>query len=217
MHPAPPLPWQRSRRSASARQRSWILVISDLGDAMAPSLGDDITLTFDANLVGLVSAAFGDPVLGDQLDLSGLGTVSDVVLGPGSVNLFELFSIQRLFNLPRAGAFVFAQLTLIGKSPGTSSLGVVVTALSDADGSPLPANPTGGSLDVIAAPVPPATLIYLRLALPYSRYGDTVALDATVCEEISAAVSGWRTHRMRSGVSNGHPRRSSGSTTPWPS
>ena len=98
------------------------LLISDVGDAMAPSLGAyDITITFDASLLGFASAAFGDPVLGNQLDLTGLGSLHGDDPGLGNVNLFEVsLNPPDLLNSTQAGAFVLARLTLIGLSEGTS-------------------------------------------------------------------------------------------------
>ena len=138
------------------------LVVDDLGaTAMAPSVGAyDITISFDANLLGFVGVAFGDPVLGNQLDLSGLGSIHGDDPGVGGVDVFEVsLDLPGVLNSQQAAAFVLARLTLIGLSEGTSALGVVVNALSDADGLALPAVATSGSIDVVAVPEP-AVLIY---------------------------------------------------------
>ena len=68
------------------------LVVDDLGAAaMAPSVGAyDITISFDANLLGFVGVAFGDPVLGNQLDLSGLGSIHGDDPGVSGVDVFEV-------------------------------------------------------------------------------------------------------------------------------
>lgn len=154
------------------------LLISDLGDGLPPSLGAyDLTVTFDAGLLQFVSGTFGDPVLGNQLDLAGFGSVSALTPGLGSIDLFELsLDPASLLDSTQAGTFVLAQLTLVGISEGTSPLGIIINALSDADGSPLAAVATGGSLGVISAPGPvpePATLIYFgtgAAALTILRY-----------------------------------------------
>jgi hypothetical protein len=140
------------------------LLISDVGDGVAPSVGAyDITITFDASLLGFMGAAFGDPVLGDQLDLAGFGSITDIDSAvAGSVNLAEVsLDSASTLNSLQAGAFIAVRLTLVGISEGTSSLGIVVNGLGDADGASLAAVSTDKSLVVGAVPVPePATLIY---------------------------------------------------------
>ncbi len=167
------------------------LLISDVGDAMAPSLGAyDITITFDASLLGFASAAFGDPVLGNQLDLTGLGSLHGDDPGLGNVNLFEVsLDPPDLLNSTQAGAFVLARLTLIGLSEGTSSLGVLVNTAGNAEGGSLTAVSTDGSLDVVAAPVPElATLIYFsQLPLQHWRCGDSVVIG-TLAGRLSVLI-----------------------------
>ena len=69
------------------------VVISGLGDATSPSLGAfDIDIQFDPGRLSFGSALFGDPVLGDQLDVLGLGgnpTFAGIT-SPGVLNLFEV-------------------------------------------------------------------------------------------------------------------------------
>ena len=60
--------------------------VSGLGDGSAPSLrAYDIDLTFDASLFSFNSVSFGDPLLGNQLDLDPLG------IGLGSITGDSLF------------------------------------------------------------------------------------------------------------------------------
>src|SRR5271154_4373648 len=65
------------------------LIISGLGSGTA--LGAfDISVNFNSSLFSFQSARFGDPVLGDQLDLSKLGLNSPTAtLGVGSVDFIE--------------------------------------------------------------------------------------------------------------------------------
>jgi hypothetical protein len=67
------------------------LVISELGSGAAPSLSTfDLGIAFDDSILSFLGFTFGDPIVGDQLDLSGLGSVTDVGPSAGIVNLFEL-------------------------------------------------------------------------------------------------------------------------------
>ena len=74
------------------------LQVSGLGDFTAPSLGTfDVTVTFSPALLDFERVTYGDPALGDQLDLSGLGTLIATTAGVGSVNLFEPRLVKRLY------------------------------------------------------------------------------------------------------------------------
>jgi hypothetical protein len=126
------------------------LVIADLGDGVAPSLSTfDLDLTFDDAILSFTGATFGDPVLGDQLDLTGIGPLNGVTPAAGVVNLFEL-SLDPASDLDdsQAGAFVLATLTFGALSPGLSALGLSTVALGDADGNSLIANVVAGSISV---------------------------------------------------------------------
>ncbi len=58
------------------------LNITGLGDFSPQSLGVfDLDVTFDSSILGFNNAVFGDPVLGDQLDLFGLGSLTNVLAG----------------------------------------------------------------------------------------------------------------------------------------
>jgi hypothetical protein len=120
------------------------LKISGLGDLIAPSLGTfELLVAFDAAVLSFVDAVFGDPILGDQLDVQGLGAVSQVTPGTGTVELFEvsLDTVSDL-NALQAGAFVLATLTFSAVGEGTSAVTVSpgATGLGDADGAPLTAD-----------------------------------------------------------------------------
>jgi len=145
------------------------LVISDLGDGTAPSLGAfDLDISYDSAILAFDSFAFGDPVLGDQLDLWGLGSLIDVDSStPGTVNLFEL-SLDLPFDLEdfQADSFTLATLTFDTLSVGASSLDIFTNSLSDAWGDSLIATTESGNINVASAPVPePATLLLLGSGL----------------------------------------------------
>lgn len=107
------------------------LVISGLGDGVAPSLGTfDLDVGFDSSILSFSGATFGD-----QLDLFGFGGLRDVILGVGSVNLFELsFDLVDDLNDLQLDSFVLATLSFSTLSAGSSSWILTVNALGDADG-----------------------------------------------------------------------------------
>jgi hypothetical protein len=140
------------------------VIISGLGSGAAPSLSTfDLDATFDAGILSFVGFAFGDPVLGDQLDLSGLGSLTGVSGGVGTVNVFELsLDSSADLNALQAGSFTLGTLGFSAVSTGVSAVGLSVNALGDANGDPLAAEILGGLVSVSAAGVPePASLLLL--------------------------------------------------------
>jgi hypothetical protein len=131
------------------------LQISGLGDFTAPSLGTfDVTVTFSPTLLTFDTVTYGDPVLGDQLDLSGVGSLTATTPGVGAVNLFELsFDSASDLNSLQAGAFTLATLTFTGQAVGTSPLAFSSVLLGDAEGNALtPTSVGSGSVTVIPEP-----------------------------------------------------------------
>lgn len=143
------------------------LTISGLEDSASPSLGIfDLDLSFDPTILSLSGVSFGDPVLGDQLDLFGLGSITATTPGSGSVNLFELsFDLPDDLNMLQAGDFTLAMLTFNTLSAGTSSLTLSVNALGDAFGDPLVATLNNGSIAVVNTVPEPGTLLLLASGL----------------------------------------------------
>jgi len=129
---------------------SVMLNISGLVTGSAPSIGTfDLDLGFDAGILGFTGAIFGDPVLGDQLDLSGLGSLSLATPGTGSINLFGLsFDPASELDSLQADSFTLATLTFDAIATGTNPLVLTINSLGDAFGDSLSADISNGSLTI---------------------------------------------------------------------
>jgi hypothetical protein len=131
--------------------------VSELGSGVAPSLSTfDLDISYNPGLLSFNSVSFGDSSLGDQLDVLGVGGVTsydDSV--SGLINLFEL-SLDTASDLDtlQADSFTLATLSFNAIGIGNSPLGVIINSLGDAEGNPLTATITPGSVSVI--PLPPA-------------------------------------------------------------
>jgi hypothetical protein len=144
--------------------------ISGLGFSSAPSLSTfDLDISFDPTIIGFNSISFGDPVLGDQLDLFGFGSLTSFDNSlPGIVNMFELsFDLPSELDAFQADSFTLATLTFDALSAGTSFLGIPFMILGDSFGSPLAASSIAGTATVSpTATVPePGTIVLLVLGL----------------------------------------------------
>jgi hypothetical protein len=124
------------------------LVIADLGDRTAPSLATfDLAVTFNPAILAFSGVTFGDPALGDQLDLFGLGSETAVTPDAGVVNLFELsFDDAAALDTLQAGSFTLATVTFATLGVGPSPLDLTIKALGDARGDPLTAAVRSGTI-----------------------------------------------------------------------
>lgn len=139
------------------------LGISGLGNGAAPSLGTfDLDIGYNSSLLSFTSVSFGDPVLGDQLDLFSLGSfTSSSNTTPGTVNVFELsFDSVADLNTLQAANFTLATFTFSALSGGISPLSISINALGDANGDPLVATTASGSVTVTAVPLPAAAWLF---------------------------------------------------------
>lgn len=131
------------------------IIISGLGDFAPPSLSIfDLDVSFDNSILGFGSVTFGDPMLGDQLDPLGLGSITADTPGVGTVNLFELsFDDPLTLDTLQAGSFTLATLSFDTLGLGTSPLGLTINALGDASGDPLEqVRADSGAVSVVPEP-----------------------------------------------------------------
>ena len=153
------------------------VVISGLGAYDAPSLGAfDFTIGFDPAILALSNVSFGDPFLGDQLDIWGLGgnPMDTLGLSPGAVNMYEIsLDLPAELEMYQADTFVLVSLAFDTLAPGTSDLdllpGLIPPVFGDAWGESLGYTVEPGSITVVqggTAPVPePGTILLLGSGL----------------------------------------------------
>ncbi len=106
------------------------LVISGLGTGTAPSLGTfDLDVDYDSSLLGVSNVLFAD-----QLDLFGLGSITEWTSSIGSVNLSELsLELPSDLNLLQLDSFTLATLSFDTLGVGSSLLSYSNVILGDAD------------------------------------------------------------------------------------
>ena len=138
--------------------------IEGLGAGVAPSVGAfDLDILFDPALLVPTAVAFGDPVLGDQLDFGGFGSFTVATPFPGGLNLFGVsLDPAALLDARQAPAFVLAAITFSARATGASPLDIVVNGLVDSDASDLAVDDVRrSSVDVVVAQVPEPELMLL--------------------------------------------------------
>lgn len=132
------------------------LSISGLADN---ALGTyDFNIQFDPTHLAFAGVAFGDPVLGNQLDVLNLGgnSVAADLLAPGVLNLFES-SLDNAADLQtlQADGFTLAIIRFNVLSSGSSQLDLLINSLADAGGDGLSANTAPLTVNTVAAvPLP---------------------------------------------------------------
>jgi len=137
--------------------------ISGLGDGAPPSLSTfDVEMNFDPAILALNAISYGDPLLGDQLDLLGIGSVTSTTVGSGLVGFSEIsLDSPDILDLFQAGEFTLATATFVAAASGGSLLGLTVNVLGDANGDPLVAAISDGSIAVVPEP---STLLLVGVA-----------------------------------------------------
>ena len=142
------------------------LSISELGSGVAPSLGTfDLDISYDPSILSFGAVTFGDPILGDQLDLFGLGSIAAFDGGTaGVVNVFELsLDLPSDTDLLQASDFILASLVFAGAGVGHSSLHVYSNAIGDSQGEPLNTSFASGGISTSITPVPEPATIWLAV------------------------------------------------------
>ncbi len=146
------------------------LVISGLGDGIAPSLSTfDVDVSFDPGILDFSAVTFS-PLLGDLAFGEAVTSFDGSV--PGVVNLFELSllegdSVTCIFCIPpflddlQPASFILATITFDSLSAGTSTLGIKLNALADAFGEPLTAEASDANITVNGSSVPESTALML--------------------------------------------------------
>jgi hypothetical protein len=142
-------------------------VISGLGSGAAPSLSAfEVDIAFDGDILAFEQVTFGDPALGDQLDLSGFGSLTEAVPGPGVVTLIGI-SVDDPIDLDASQADTFVVATLVFRAVGAGLAPVDISRaiLGDAAGTELPSLMTPpATVEVTGIAVPEPALLWLTLA-----------------------------------------------------
>lgn len=136
------------------------VVISGLIDdpATSPANEDalgafDLRMVYNPFILDFVSLTFGDPLIGDQLDVLGFGfnpqgyTPSHTAAG--YVEFFEV-SLDSVFDLEtlQADSFTLATLSFTGLAAGSTTLNLAIPDLSDARGNVMAATVNSSSVEV---------------------------------------------------------------------
>lgn len=130
-----------------------VAIAIDTGEGSEAVSVFDLDVLFDPTILAPNAVVFGDSVLGDQLDLFGLGSIIDATQGVGVMNLAEL-SLDSPDDLEalQADFFTLATVTFDTLAFGTSTLEISVNALGDAFGNPLRAYVGDGSVGAVPEP-----------------------------------------------------------------
>ncbi len=133
------------------------LEVSELGSGVTPSLSVfDFNISYEPSLLAFDGVSFGDPSLGDQLDVLGFGNITSYDNSvSGLINLFEL-SLDGASDLEtfQADSFTLATMSLYAVGVGDSTLGISANSLGDSAGNPLTYTINTGTVSVV--PLPPS-------------------------------------------------------------
>ncbi len=139
------------------------LQVSGLGAATTPALSAyDLDIHFDTSLLNYTGITFGDPLLGNQLDVFNLGSNSTAaeLTSIGIVNLFELsLDTPADLNAWQADTFILATLRFDILNHGSSALTLNVNVFDDADAMAL--SPAVQSGTITTVPLPSAVWLWL--------------------------------------------------------
>jgi hypothetical protein len=148
--------------------------ISDLGNFQSPSLsGFDLEVSFEPSVLMFDNIAFGDPTLGDLVNLAHTPGLTSVIPGLGTVNFAEVsLDSPAALNAAQPSSFILARLNFIALTARQNSLiNLSVIDLADEDTNPLMLSgiPQGAAVMVSAnsvkTPEPNCSLVGLGLTL----------------------------------------------------
>ena len=139
------------------------VAVSGLGHHAAPSLGAfEVTIDFDPSVLSFMTVLYGDPVLGNQLNLAGYGSPQFTTPGPASVSFTEI-SLDSIANLNalQPGAFTLLTAQFMAIGTGATNLSLSSFRLGDAFGDRTAASTTAAVLrvDPLSTPEPSALLL----------------------------------------------------------
>lgn len=149
------------------------LFIRDLGDTTLPSVSTfDFNLGFDSTVLDFAGLTFGDPVLGDLVDISGaaqeftnLGVFDAIGFNEPSSGVVNLFQVSLDFpqdiDTTQPDSFVLASLNFTALNAGINDFDLIVNALGDSLGDPLTLETVESSSIVVTDAIsqPPAESI----------------------------------------------------------
>lgn len=142
--------------------------VSGLNTVSAPSLGTyDLNLNYDANLFNVSSILWGDSTLGNQLDLTGFGSLQNSSSGLGWLNAFEI-SVDEAVDLEllQAGEFTLFSVLLNAIAIGNGNFSLTTNTIGDAYGNDLlieTINGTAVDIKGVSVPEPPSFLLLIGM------------------------------------------------------
>lgn len=139
------------------------LVVSGLSEHTTPALSSyDLAIDFDGNRLVFAGASFGDPILGNQLDLFNLGLNPGAaeITANGALNLYQLsLDSSQDLNALQADSFTLATLHFTVLQAGNSQMAINVLAFGDSDGNPL--SPSVSAATIATVPLPATAWLML--------------------------------------------------------
>lgn len=126
----------------------------------------DLNLNFDSNLFAVKSIQFGDSTKGNQLDLSGYGSLQTSDAGNSWINLFELsFDAADDLNQLQADNFGLFSIIFTALNQGTSLFSINTQSLGDAFGNNLLLDGINNSQVTVTSVPEPAGIALIALGL----------------------------------------------------
>lgn len=142
--------------------------ISGLNDASAPSLGSyDVNFNYDASLFNFNGIVWGDSLLGNQLDLSGFGSLQTTANGLGWLFASDAsFDFADDLNDYQAGEFTLFSVLLNAVAIGSGNFSLANTVFGDAYANNLSIdrfNSTSVNVTGVSVPEPSSLLLLVGM------------------------------------------------------